>query len=903
MNKEINNYIKIIKPELNKKNMSKSSKKNKNEPNSSNTPIGLYDPLGINVNPFTLLPYENLYQNDSIDVKSGPLAGQKIPKTYKNLAYSWSNLKVYEFLNPILKSIKENQITMVKAGTGVGKTVLVPKIALQAFDFQKKVVCTVPKQIIANKNAKYSAECLDVGLGQEVGYFYMGDNHTSEKTKLIFTTPGSLKSKITGGDPNLDEYSCIIIDEIHERSVQTDQLLLFMKDILEKRPELRVVLMSATIDLSKFKTYFAGYTYNEIEILGKSFEVQVTFEKTPLKNWQSTAVNLIHNILTTTDEGDILVFIKSGGDGKMLCQDLERKMKNSTSKSKNGNVVKPFCTILEAKSTPADRDLAVDEFMYKSLLSEEEGGPYNRKVVMTTNVAESSLTVDGIVYVIDNGYSLESSYYPQENARSLIEERISKAAAEQRKGRAGRTRNGFCYRLYTEKEFEAFPDYPVPEIQKTDLTNDILDVLNYSKSVTNVKAFLNKLMAPPSNDFINSALNKLYALGAITSLDDKGVITDMGNALAQFRAIESNMAKAILAGYYYNCARDVINIVLITNQIDSRMETLFEKYYPRDKRMSEKDIEIEKNKLLKKQKVFYSSYGDFFTILNVYYALKEYMKSANSESANARIWCKENGINPKIFVKRDYPKKDNRWDVIGEQYFKIFNTLIKIVRPDYLKKENFKTYKNDGGKDSLKVLKNNINKKNKIIIDGDNKNIYESNNVLEETNDILMQEAGFVNKPYEINLFPNAAPHNSKEKNIMMALAIGNICNTAKLINDKKGLYKTCFPEKKIYAGLDRNTTLIGKNRTKVILYSELFMRRKDEKILKLNMVSKIPIDIITILKNNYGDFIKSCFTKEESPKDNMKKGKNKGMYKDKQKRKHKGLHKEKQKKKFYKKK
>jgi len=526
MNKEINNYIKIIKSELNKKNMSKSSKKNKNEPNTSNVPIGLYDPLGLNVNPFTLLPYENLYQNDSIDVKSGPLAGQKIPKTYKNLAYSWSNLKVYEFLNPILRSIKENQITMVKAGTGVGKTVLVPKIALQAFDFQKKVVCTVPKQIIANKNAKYSAECLDVRLGQEVGYFYMGDNHTSEKTKLIFTTPGSLKSKITGGDPNLDEYSCIIIDEIHERSVQTDQLLLFMKDILEKRPELRVVLMSATIDLSKFKTYFAGYTYNEIEILGKSFEVQVTFEKAPLKNWQSTAVNLIHKILTTTDEGDILVFIKSGGDGKMLCQDLERKMKNSNSKGKSGIVVKPFCTILEAKSTPADRDLAVDEFTYKNLLSEEEG-PYNRKVVMTTNVAESSLTVDGIVYVIDNGYSLESSYYPQENARSLIEERISKAAAEQRKGRAGRTRNGFCYRLYTEKEFEAFPDYPVPEIQKTDLTNDILDVLNYAKSVTNVKTFLNKLMAPPSNDFINSALNKLYALGAISSLDDKGIITDM----------------------------------------------------------------------------------------------------------------------------------------------------------------------------------------------------------------------------------------------------------------------------------------------------------------------------------------------------------------------------------------
>ena len=687
----------------------------------------------------------------------------------------------------------------------------------------------------------------------------MGDNHTSDKTKLIFTTPGSLKSKITGGDPELNEYSCIIIDEIHERSVQTDQLLLFMKDILAKRPELRVVLMSATIDLSKFKTYFTektGYTYNEIDIVGKSFEVEVTFEKEPLKNWQSSAVNLIHKILTTTDDGDILVFIKSGGDGKMLCQDLERKMKNSN--SKNGTKIKPFCAILEAKTSPADRDLAIDEFKYKTLLTNQEG-PYTRKVVMSTNVAESSLTVDGVVYVIDNGYSLESSFYPKENARSLIEERISKAAAEQRKGRAGRTRNGFCYRLYTEKEFQAFPDYPVPEIQKTDLTNDILDILNYSKNVSKVTTFLNQLIAPPSKDFIDSALNKLYVLGAITSLDNKGNITDMGNALAQFRAIESNNAKAILASYYYNCARDVINIVLISNQIDSRMETLFEKYYPKDKRMSEKEIEKEKQKLLKKQKEFYSSYGDFFTILNVYYALKEYMKTADPEIANAKNWCKDHGINSKIFVKRDYPKKDNRWDVIGEQYFKIFNTLLKIVRPDYLKKEHFKTYKNDGGKDTLKSIKKNIS------------DIYDSNNVLSETNDVLLQEAGFINKPYEINLFPNAILQNSKEKNIMMALSIGNICNTAKLIDSKRGLYKTCFPEKKIYAGLDRNTTLLGKNRTKVILYNELFMRRKDEKILKLNMVSKIPTDIISSIKKSYGEFIKSCFTKEEPPKHNKK--------------------------------
>jgi hypothetical protein len=202
------------------------------------SPIGLFDPYGDNINPLTRKPYENLYKDEYIEYKSGPLIGITVPKTYKNLAYNWTQLTVYKNVPEILKSIKKNQVTIIKAGTGVGKTVIVPKVALQVFNFQKKVICTVPKQIIANTNAKYSAECLDVQLGKEIGYYYMGQNMTSSSTMLTFTTPGSLKSKLTGTDPFLTEYSCVIIDEIHERSVQTDQLLLMMKEIMIKDPNL-----------------------------------------------------------------------------------------------------------------------------------------------------------------------------------------------------------------------------------------------------------------------------------------------------------------------------------------------------------------------------------------------------------------------------------------------------------------------------------------------------------------------------------------------------------------------------------------------------------------------------------------------------------------------------------------
>ena len=262
---------------------------NNNLKKAFSLPIGIYDPYGDNFNPFTGKPYENIYRKEILELKKGPLLGTKIPKTYMGLAYNWSTLEVYKFLNPIINSIRNNQVTLIKAGTGVGKTVIVPKIALQAFNFQKKVICTVPKQKTARSSAKYSAECLDVNLGNEVGYYYMGDNKTQKNTKLIFTTPGSLKSKLTGDDPYLSEYSCVLIDEIHERSVQTDQLLLMMKGILEKRPEFRLILMSATVPMEVFKDYFTkntNFTYNEISIEGKTFDVEIIYEKNPINDWK-----------------------------------------------------------------------------------------------------------------------------------------------------------------------------------------------------------------------------------------------------------------------------------------------------------------------------------------------------------------------------------------------------------------------------------------------------------------------------------------------------------------------------------------------------------------------------------------------------------------------------------------
>ena len=893
INSKINSYIKKVENyKFNNKNINNNDLKK-----HFKKPIGLFDPLGENINPLTGNPYENLYSSDVIEYKSGPLEGVTVPKTYKNLAYLWTNYGVYTNMIPILDSIKKNQVTLVKAGTGTGKTVITPKIALQAFNFQKKVICAVPKQVLTESSAEFASECLDVNVGDQVGYFYMGKNQTSATSKLIFTTPGSLKSVITRNedDPYLSEYDCVILDEIHERSVQTDQLLLMMKTILEKRPEFRLILMSATMNLDLFNKYYTSskITCSEIIVEGISFNVDIFYEKKQVKDIRGETVNKIVDILKTTQSGDILVFVKTGGDGKMLCQGLEQ-----ATKSLNG--INPYCVKLEAKSTPEEKKYARNEFAYKSHPDSDPSNPYTRKVVMATNVIESGITVDGIIYVIDNGSSMEASFFPKQNARSLVDSRISKAAAAQRKGRAGRTTNGFCYRMYTEEEFNKFHEYPVPDIQKTDITSDILDIylLDYIKNTGDMRKFLNNLISPPSEDFIVSSLNKLYGLGAISTLDNNGVITPLGQAISKFRAIEVNFAKSILASYEYFCKDDVINIIVIAMKLDSRIDNLFDIQINKRSSESIQKKEIERIKQMHK-KLFYSPHGDYITILNVYNALKSYMrntsnnkKSNNSmnEKKDPKKWCREHGISSRTFINRDYPKKSG-WDFVADGARKLKYILTTIMKPEKNKAlieiepgENFLEQdivipKNNlinisGGKSNVKINKNleqinntqsvNITKNNKkyfpgaqAFIDSLQENIYSSY----ELKNIYYKERKRIpltDNEKKLIKKPNEEFRNMK---VLMALSLGNITNFAKLVNKKDGKYKTCFPIEKVYAKTDRNSTLIKK--PDLIMYNELFTTSKDNKVLKLNLSTEVPKIIVNQLKNEYGSIIKSCFEKE----------------------------------------
>lgn len=620
--------LKINKSSKSKKRESISKTKEQN----NDLPIGINDPFGLNINPLTNTPYQNLYQDEIKTIK-----GDILPATYANLSRIWTSLLVYQNKDIILEGISKNQILLAKAGTGVGKTVIIPKLALHSFNYQEKVITTIPKKIITKSTADFAAKCLDVKLGEEVGYYYKGENMTNRNgkdSKLIFTTTGSLISRMTGNDPLLKDYKCIIIDEAHERSVQTDILLLLLKEAVIKRPDLKVIIMSATIDLQVFRNYFPKkiFGFGEVDAGSVlSYPIQDIYVNEKPKDWIAESVKLIINILKSSDKGDILVFGKSKGDGSKLCQLLEQEIKKIDKSLVNFN---PFCISLASGISNDDEKLATDEIAYLQL-TDSKGKKYTRKIVVSTNVAESSLTVDGVEYVIDSGLQFTDGYYPDIKARSLLQETISKASATQRRGRCGRTKPGICYHLYSKKDFDNMRDYPIPDIQKTDLTSYFLDLLRlpYINNVKDLKNLLNKFISPPHQSFIEDGLNTLSTLGCITTKSNIGKLTTLGEVISKFRGLKPEMGVTLVNSYFYKCSNEVSKIIALMNLFDGQIESLFLSYQV-NKRLTPKLEKVAKTKFDNYRRELTNGKDDISSILTL---LKHYQEEKERLGLNLEV--------------------------------------------------------------------------------------------------------------------------------------------------------------------------------------------------------------------------------------------------------------------------
>jgi HrpA-like RNA helicase len=417
--------------------------------------------------------------NDYLDAKAKGvnfLTGQPWSAEYRALAAKWSAYPMYSqnVTRELLDAYDKSRVVLVTAGTGSGKTVIAPKILLRYLLDQKKdsdwkIGVTNPKTVTTFANAEFAAKCLDVPLGTQVGYAYRGApaGSAGPDTRLVYMTDGYLLAQ-TRADPTLDsthKYAAIVLDEAHERPVPVDMLLLRARKILQARDDFKVVIMSATIDARTFVDYFqkAGIPVRLVEADGAPrhrVESRWLPQMPPPDGYMAKAVEAVSDVLKKSPKGgDILVFVPTIGDTRKGCEKVSKMP---------GALEKIACHALHSKITEAERAAAT--------APPKAGAP--RKVIFATNIAESSITLDGIEFVVDTGLQITSRWDPEADATVVKKDFTTQSQIKQREGRVGRTAPGTCLHLYTQAHFEALQLYPDPVIRTIDFTDYLLQMLS-----------------------------------------------------------------------------------------------------------------------------------------------------------------------------------------------------------------------------------------------------------------------------------------------------------------------------------------------------------------------------------------------------------------------------------------
>jgi ATP-dependent RNA helicase DHX8/PRP22 len=513
----------------------------------------------------------------------------------KSIKEQRESLPIYRLKKELLEAVSKNQLLVVVGETGSGKTTQMVQylVELGLTKNGGMVGCTQPRRVAAISVAKRVSEEYGCALGEEVGYSIRFDDMTSPSTKIKFQTDGMLMREYLA-DNDLRRYAAIMLDEAHERTIHTDVLFGLLKDLCKRRPDLKIIVTSATLDAGKFSEYF--FNCPIFTIPGRTYPVEILYVKEPESDYLEAAIITVMQIHLDQPAGDILVFLTGQEEIDACCETLFTRMEAL------GDLA-PELIILPVYS-------ALPSEMQSRIFEPAPTGA--RKCVVATNIAEASLTIDGIYYVVDPGFAKQKVFNPKLGMDSLVVTPISQASAKQRAGRAGRTASGKCFRLYTEQAFktEMLPTN-IPEIQRTNLGNVVLQLK--AMGINDLIGF--DFMDPPPVATLIGALESLFALGA---LDEEGLLTRLGRKMAEF-PLEPNLSKMLILSVDLGCSDEILTITAMLS-----VENPF--YRPRDKQAQ---ADMRKAK-------FHQAEGDHLTLLTVYKAW-EAAKFSNP-------WCFENFV-------------------------------------------------------------------------------------------------------------------------------------------------------------------------------------------------------------------------------------------------------------------
>ncbi|EJF57706.1 P-loop containing nucleoside triphosphate hydrolase protein [Dichomitus squalens LYAD-421 SS1] len=485
-----------------------------------------------------------------------PFNKQPHKPQYKKILEGRKKLPVFGQMAEFLKIFTENQIIVMVGETGSGKTTQIPQFVCYSDLPHTKgqmVACTQPRRVAAMSVAKRVADEMDVSLGKEVGYSIRFEDMTEPGTTFLkYMTDGMLLREAMN-DPDLKRYSTIILDEAHERTLATDILMGLLKDLARRRSDLKLVVMSATLDAQKFQKYFsiAGPSKPAplFKVPGRTHPVEVFYTQEPEPDYVEAAIRTVLMIHRAEEPGDILLFLTGEEEIEDACRKI--KLEADDLVNQDPESVGPLVCVPLYSSLPPQQQQRIFDPAPPPRVS---NGPPGRKVVVSTNIAETSLTIDGIVYVVDPGFSKQKVYNPRIRVESLLVSPISKASAQQRAGRAGRTRPGKCFRLYTEKDFMTeLEEQTHPEILRSNLANAVLELAKLG--VKDLVHF--DYVDAPAPETLMRALELLNYLAA---LDDEGNLTPLGAIMADF-PLDPQMAKMLIVSPEFNCSNEILTIV------------------------------------------------------------------------------------------------------------------------------------------------------------------------------------------------------------------------------------------------------------------------------------------------------------------------------------------------------
>ncbi|XP_048836938.1 probable ATP-dependent RNA helicase DHX34 [Brienomyrus brachyistius] len=512
------------------------------------------------------------------------------------------SLPIFQYRDRIVELVRAHPVVLVAGDTGCGKSTQVPQYLLSA-GFSN-IGCTQPRRIACISLAKrVSTESLNQ-YGSKVGYQIRFETTRTVATKLLFLTEGLLLRQIQQ-DGTLARYQVLLVDEVHERHLHSDFLLGVLRALLQLRPDLRLVLMSATINIQLFSTYFSDAPV--LQVPGRLFPIQVIYQPIPPEEQPSHSEKLdprpylrvlqgIDQRYPLEERGDLLLFLSG---------------------------VAEISTIMEACQTYAThtrRWIILPLHSTLSLTQQDKvfdiAPPGVRKCIISTNIAETSVTIDGVRFVVDSGKVKEMSFDPKAKMQRLQEFWISRASAEQRKGRAGRTGPGVCYRLYAESDYDAFAPYPVPEIHRVALDSLVLQMKSMGLGDPRSFTFID----PPPAASIQTALTYLTQQGA---LDSHGELTPIGRLLAQL-PVDVVIGKMLVLGSVFHLLEPVLSLAAALSVQSPFLRSA----------QNNPDCTTARQPLS-------SNLGDPFTLLNAFNA---WVQVKGERGAGSRKWCRRRGL-------------------------------------------------------------------------------------------------------------------------------------------------------------------------------------------------------------------------------------------------------------------